>query len=50
MVAHTVTADAGGFDHLVNPGQQATQVFPAAGTVGIHCTIHAGMRMTLIVQ
>jgi plastocyanin len=48
-VAHTVTADAGGFDQFVNPGRQVTQVFPTAGTVGIHCTIHAGMRMTLIV-
>ena len=49
-VTHTVTADAGGFDHLVNPGQQVTQAFPTAGVVGIHCTLHAGMRMTLVVQ
>jgi plastocyanin len=49
-LVHTVTADAGGFDHLVNPGQQVTQSFPTAGTVGIHCSIHAGMRMTLFVQ
>jgi plastocyanin len=49
-VAHTVTADAGTFDHLLQPSQQVTITFPTAGTVGIHCTIHAGMRMTLVVQ
>jgi plastocyanin len=49
-VQHTVTADSGAFDHLLNPNQQETITFQSAGTVGIHCTIHAGMRMTLIVQ
>jgi plastocyanin len=49
-VAHTVTADSGAFDHLLQPSQQVTIAFSTAGTVGIHCTIHAGMRMTLLVQ
>lgn len=49
-LAHTVTAEGGGFDHLVNPGQQVTQSFAAAATVGIRCTLHPGMRMTLFVQ
>jgi plastocyanin len=49
-VAHTVTADSGAFDHPLSPNQQVTITFPSAGTVGIHCTIHAGMRMTLFVQ
>ncbi len=49
-VTHTVTADSGAFDHTLAPNQTVTITFPTAGTVGIHCTIHAGMRMTLFVQ
>lgn len=50
-VAHTVTADDASFDSgAVAPGAQFTRTFAAAGTVGIHCSIHAGMRMTLFVQ
>lgn len=49
-VQHTVTADSGAFDHVLNPNQQVTITFPTAGTLGIHCRIHAGMRMTLVVQ
>lgn len=49
-MVHTVTAEAGGFDHLVNPGQQTTQAFATAGAAGIRCTLHPGMRMTLFVE
>jgi plastocyanin len=49
-VAHTVTADSGAFDSgNVAPGTAFSHRFDTAGTVGIHCMIHAGMRMTLFV-
>jgi plastocyanin len=48
---HTVTADSGSFDSgVLNQGQFFDATFAATGTVGIHCTLHPGMRMTLLVQ
>lgn len=51
-VQHTVTSDTGAFaEHVLDPGQTASETFNAAGTVGIHCRLHLpGMRLTLFVQ
>lgn len=48
---HTVTDDGGAFDSgNLAQGAKFTHTFTAAGTARIHCTLHAGMRMTLFVQ
>ena len=49
-VAHTVTADEGGFDVKVDAGSTATFTAPAtAGTYQFHCKIHSSMHGTLTV-
>ena len=48
---HTVTADGGQFDSgNLAQNQSVSFPFAGAGTVGIHCALHPGMRMTLFVQ
>jgi plastocyanin len=49
--AHTVTADAGGFDVMVAPGATATFTAPAMpGSVPFHCTYHSNMHGVLVVS
>jgi len=50
-VEHTATADGGSFDTgglLMN--QSSAKTLAAAGTFPYHCTVHPGMRATVIVQ
>jgi plastocyanin len=48
---HTVTADSGQFDSgNLALNQSFAFTFASAGTVGIHCELHPGMRMTLFVE
>jgi plastocyanin len=52
-VSHTTTAD--GASPLWNsgtrtPGQTYQRTFSTAGTFTYHCTIHAGMTGTIVVQ
>jgi plastocyanin len=52
-VAHTVTADDGTYDGaLATTGvtKVFTHLFPTAGTSNYHCSIHYGMKGTVIVQ
>lgn len=51
-VAHTVTADDGGFDTgSVPAGESATFVAPdEPGEIAFHCTIHPSMAGTLTVE
>ncbi|MFK5645530.1 cupredoxin domain-containing protein [Ornithinimicrobium sp. LYQ121] len=50
-VGHTVTADDGGFDVVVGPGEQATLTAPAQeGEFPFHCTPHPAMTATLVVE
>jgi plastocyanin len=48
---HTATSDGGSFDSgsLVTPDAYVRS-FPAAGTFPYHCTIHPGMKATVIVE
>ncbi|WP_127127841.1 cupredoxin family copper-binding protein [Georgenia sp. SYP-B2076] len=49
--AHTVTADDGSFDSgRIAPGATFQHTFAASGTVAYHCTIHPGMRATVVVR
>ncbi len=44
--AHTVTADAGGFDSgSLNAGQSFSHTFPSAGTFAYHCQFHQSLGM-----
>jgi plastocyanin len=50
-VTHTVTADNGEFDSGdVAPGATFSFTFAKAGTYPYHCTIHPGMKGTVLVQ
>jgi plastocyanin len=50
-VAHTSTADAGGWDSgILVPGASFSRAFPAAGSFAYHCDPHPGMRGTIIVR
>jgi plastocyanin len=54
-VAHTVTTDAGqpeSFDSgTLSTGQDFVHTFASSPeTVGIHCTLHAGMAATIFVE
>lgn len=50
-MTHTVTADSGSFDSgFLDPGLSFDATFAGTGAVGIHCTLHLGMRMTMIVE
>jgi plastocyanin len=50
-VAHTSTADAGGWDSgTIAAGAQFSHTFQTAGTFTYHCTIHPGMIGTVTVQ
>jgi plastocyanin len=60
-ISHTVVADSGGFtsgtlggtstDQYGYPtaGSSYDRVFNSTGTIGYHCTIHAGMKGAVIV-
>jgi len=49
--AHTVTADAGGFDVQAPVGQTVTFTAPSKpGRYPFHCDYHANMHGVLIVQ
>jgi plastocyanin len=50
-VTHTVTADDGTYDSgNLAPTRAFTHLYATAGTSAYHCTIHAGMSGTVIVQ
>jgi plastocyanin len=49
-VAHTVTADDGSWDSgSLARGATFSHTFEAAGTYAYHCTIHPGMKGTVVV-
>jgi plastocyanin len=49
--AHTATADDGSWDSegLANR-ERWTHAFTAPGTIAYHCTVHPGMRGTIVVR
>ncbi len=48
---HTVTSNTGLFNSgNINPGGTFSRAFTTKGTFGYHCTLHAGMAGTIIVQ
>jgi plastocyanin len=48
---HTATADSGLFDSgILALNESFSFPFATAGAVGIRCTLHPGMRMTLFVE
>ncbi len=49
--AHTVTSDDGKWDSgRVQPGSNFQHTFDQPGTYAYHCSIHASMKATVIVQ
>lgn len=54
VTAHTVTTDAGEAETFdsghVLPGDVFTHAFGSVGTTRLHCTLHAGMMATAIIQ
>jgi plastocyanin len=49
-VAHTVTANAGAFNHPMPSGATFSFTFTKAGTFAYHCTIHPSMHGTVVVS
>ena len=51
-VPHTVTSDAGSELHSpsLSLGQTYRHVFSAAGTFSYHCSVHPGMRGSVVVR
>jgi plastocyanin len=49
-VAHTVTANAGAFNHPMPSGATFSFTFTTAGTFTYHCTIHPSMQGTIAVS
>jgi plastocyanin len=49
-VAHTVTANAGAFNHPMPSGATFSFTFTKAGTFAYHCTIHPSMQATIAVS
>jgi plastocyanin len=49
-VAHTVTANAGAFNHPMPSGATFSFTFTKAGTFAYHCTIHPSMQATIVVS
>jgi plastocyanin len=49
-VAHTVTANAGAFNHPMPSGATFSFTFTTAGTFAYHCTIHPSMQGTIAVS
>jgi plastocyanin len=48
---HTATSDAAGWDSgLLQTPAAFVRVFPTAGTFPYHCTLHPGMKATVIVE
>lgn len=51
MDIHTVTADDGTFDSgEITPGTDYHYTFDSPGECGIHCELHPGMTMKVIVE
>jgi plastocyanin len=50
-IAHTSTSNGSTFSSgTLNPGDHFDFMFPTAGTFPYHCTFHAGMVGTIVVQ
>lgn len=49
-IAHTVTADAGAFDHQMPTGATFSFTFATAGSFPYHCSIHPSMHGTITVS
>src|SRR5262245_34518991 len=50
-IAHTVTSNNGVFNSgTLGPGQNFSFTFQSAGTFQYHCTFHAGMVGSVVVQ
>lgn len=49
-VAHTVTANAGAFNHPIPSGATFSFTFTTAGAFAYHCTIHPSMRGKIVVS
>jgi len=50
-IAHTVTSNTGVFSSgTLGPGQSFSFTFPSAGTFQYHCSFHAGMVGSVVVQ
>lgn len=50
-VGHSATADSESFDTgILSQGQSNTVIFAKAGTFTYHCSLHPGMKGTIIVQ
>ena len=47
---HTTTSDQPLWDEIVDNGQSYTRTFTTAGVFPYHCTIHSGMRGTVVVN
>jgi plastocyanin len=47
---HTSTSDQLGWDQTVDNGLLFTRVFLTAGSYPYHCSIHPGMRGTVVVN
>jgi plastocyanin len=51
MVDHTVTANDGSFDSGdMKAGSTFTHTFPTTGTFAYHCTFHANMKASVVVN
>ena len=49
--SHTVTADDGSFDSgSIAPGGTYSHTFAVAGTYNYHCSIHPGMKASIVSQ
>lgn len=50
VVDHTTTSNSPGWDLAVGAGSSVTRVFPTKGTFLYHCSVHANMTGTIVVQ
>jgi plastocyanin len=48
-LSHTTTANGGGWDARLDPGETFTRKFRRSGTFAFHCTIHPTMTGTITV-
>ena len=49
-VTHSVTADTGGFNASIGPGETVSFAFTKLGTYQYHCNPHPDMLGTIVVQ
>ncbi|HTE45889.1 MAG TPA: plastocyanin/azurin family copper-binding protein [Gemmatimonadaceae bacterium] len=50
-IQHTSTSDASGWDSgLLTPPASFVRTFPTVGSFPYHCTVHPGMKATVIVE